>query len=165
MRELLWVSSFWDYGGAGGCEAWDFVVILHVGTQRKLFRHFRIASGELVGVAILIPVERVGGIEVEDHQVGVVHSEFAESDAIPLEVHVIGVFFLVECGSLFVGAKNRGDGVVCDAHCRNFAANVWRGKQSAEIHEQVVFFGIDAINLAGVDYVGKLDTKSAHDTL
>ena len=42
---------------------------------------------------------------------------------------------------------------------------MWRGKQSAEIHEQVVFVGIDAINFAGVDYVGKLDAKSAHDTL
>jgi hypothetical protein len=163
--ELLWVGGFGNYGGAGGCEAWDFVVILHVGTQRKLFRHFRIASGELVGVAILIPVERVGGIEVEDHQVGVVHSEFAESDAIPLEVHVIGVFFLVEGRSLFAGAKNGGDGVVCDAHCGNFSANVWWGKQSAEIHEQVVLVGIHAINFAGVDYVGQLDAKSAHDTL
>ena len=71
----------------------------------------------MVGVAILIPVERVGGIEIEDHQVGILHSEFSEADAIPLEVHVIGAFFLVEGGNFFAGAKNGGDGVVCDAHC------------------------------------------------
>ena len=119
----------------------------------------------MVGVAILIPVERVGGIEVEDHQVGIQHGEFAEADAIPLEIHVIGVFFLVDCGTFFARTKNGGDGVVFDAHRGNFAANVRWGKQSAEIHEQVVLVGIHAINFAGVDDVGQFDAKSAHDTL
>src|ERR1700722_15522735 len=104
--------------------------ILYVGTQAELRSDFGVPGDQLIFVAVLKPVQGIGGIQIEEGQVGVLHSDFAKTQTAAAKSHVVTFFPWI---IFLCSAKNCDDFAIFDTHGGDHALDMRRRKQLSQI--------------------------------
>src|SRR6266404_5081257 len=142
--------------------AFEFAVVHHEHAQSEILGDLGVTGGQLFLVVVEIKIERVPGINVDQHQVGVVHGQFAKAQAVAAEGHVI---LCRNFGPrIFLRrAEDLDDVVALKPDIRYLSGDVWRRENLARIKNDIILLHLHSADFTGLDQIGQVQAKQVHE--